>query len=121
MSCVFTGLINALHTNKFINRVSPDKFMTNIKLLNEKTNRVTCQGQKLSKKKLIENFNRIKSIDNLYNGYLMSTEDPLLLLICQLYKVDIIHHFNGVIIKYEYKYKSKGILKVHSNLRHFWY
>lgn len=47
-----------------------------------------------------KNFDRIKEIKNIRNGYDCSSCDPLLIFIAWKYNIDIIHNYNGVAIYY---------------------
>lgn len=118
-TCVYDGLIKILHKNNLLQNITPSHFVTILKTLNKKTN-ILINNKKLSSKEQIENIERIKSIDNINAGYFCSSSDPILILVCDLYKVNIIHDFNGTIINYTNKKKSNIMLKVFSNSHHFY-
>ena len=80
--------------------MNPDYFLNYLKQNNVKTKTVLCNGEKLTKKQIRENFEHIESINNIHGGYLMGSHDPLLYLVCELFDVDIHFNFNGTLIKY---------------------
>jgi len=119
MTCVWDGLISILHKNNLLQNIKPLHFVTILKTLNKKCN-VKVNGIKVNKKQQIENMERIKCINDLQNGYLFSGFDPVLILICELYKVNISHNYCNHVIKYEYCGVSCKTLNVYSNSGHFW-
>ena len=120
MTCVWEGISDKLHLH-----MKPSKLLSYIKHNNVITSDVLCNGVVLSELQLHENFNRIKNLDKkkIGHGYDCSACDPLLCLICKLYKVTIVHDFCGNIIKYTItgndKHHNKTI-KFYSNSGHFW-
>ena len=133
MACFWTGILNALNTatlNTFIHKPyndpkpQPFEFVNILKSHNVKTHSVLWNGMELSEKELEENFDHIKNYDpkNINDGYDCSTCEPFLLLVAQLFNVNITHNYNGNIIKYRIK-NNQGIheLKVRSNRGHFWH
>lgn len=137
MTCVYDTLIKLLNDNKLIQNVTPIQFINILQHLNKKT-RVLVNGIKLTNKQQKENIERINNITILNNkiiddgddGYLCSGCDPILLLVCDLYNVNIIHDIQNEqsqhnIIEYTCiptKSRSQNpsiFLKVYSNLDHF--
>lgn len=116
MSCVFTGLIAVLKLS-----ITPVAFIQHIKANNTKTTHVTCDGVSPTEKQYAENIERINELTTVHDGYDMSAFDPLLFLVCELYKVSITHVYNGIYHKYVY---TNGVttspLVVYSNNAHFW-
>ncbi len=95
-------------------------FVYILKKNNKYTTNVLCNDIELTKKQYEENFERINKIKKINNGYDCSSCDPLLLLICEIYEVNIIHHFNGITIKYlNKKCLHKKSIHVSSNSSHF--
>ena len=119
MTCVWIGLIAALKSNKLIKTIPPEQFLRILKTQNKKTKTV-CNGIKLTTKQKSENMLCIKSIKHIHNGYLMSTCDPVLLLVSDLYTINITHNYNRTVIKYEHP-KAKDTIVVHSSTSHFWF
>ena len=90
MTCVWDGLIKGLGL-----KTTPQKFSSSIIMRNKITENVVVNGEKLSENQKKENFERISKIGSIKNGYLMSSFDPLLMLICELYEKNLVHNFNG--------------------------
>lgn len=130
MSCFWDGLIEVLgpkrinSLSKDNKEIDPKKFIILLKKHAIKTNDVLWRGKELSEKELEENYEMIQKIEqNKVNfGYLCSSCDPYLLLICQLFQVNITHNFCGAKIKYQYKSSNNYVptLFVESNDNHFW-
>lgn len=114
MTCVWNGLINKLQL-----KMTPFELCNFIKNNNTTTNNVFVNEEKIKEQQLKENIERINNINNINNGYDMSTCDPLLILIAEIYQVNIIHHFNGCKIIYKNVNANKEII-VYSNSHHFW-
>ena len=94
-----------------------------LKIKATKTKDVLWNGKPLSKKELVENLYHVHNLDvnNIDYGYLCSSCDPYLLLICQLYGINIQHDYNGTKILYTYKPdKYAKTLNFTSNNAHFW-
>lgn len=96
-----------------------------VSLLKEKvikTTNVEWNGTPLMDKEMEENLVWIKeyNILEVANGHDCSVCDPFLLLACELFKVDIIHDYNGVPIKYSNKNSNGKIINFSSNTTHFW-
>jgi hypothetical protein len=120
MSCVWQGLAEGLYDSCGV-KITEEKLYEFIKKNNQKTPDVFVNDRKLSATNLDENFEHIKSLesDAVVKGYLCSTSDPLLLLVCQIYKVSIQHNYCGVNIKYINQKADKKMF-VCSNTGHFW-
>lgn len=114
MTCVWNGLIHKLNL-----KISVCDLYEKIKNENKITENITINGVFLTEKQKKENYERITNINNINDGYDMSTCDPLLILISELYKVNIIHKFN----KYDILYVNTQAIRninVYSNNYHFW-
>ncbi len=100
MSCVWKGLIKKLNLH-----YKPLTLYNLIKKNNIKTHNVHHNGLKPSEQQLEENYNRIEKLnhDEVLDGYYCSSFDPLLFLVCELYRVTIMHKYNNVMCIYEYK------------------
>ena len=99
MSCVWKGLIKKLNL-----QYKPLTLYNVIKKNNIRTHNVLHNGTKPSPQQLDENFERIERLTQkeVLDGYLCSSFDPLLFLICELYKVNIKHKYCNTVINYEY-------------------
>lgn len=125
MTCVWKGLIEGLMCyNLIISRIKPFNFATNIKERNTKTTNVLINGVHLNEKELDENYVAIENLklNNIGNGYMCSSSDPLLALVCQLYKINIVHIFNHIEINYIYDANDNNCPKIiaESDMGHFW-
>ncbi len=120
MSCFWVGLIKALHDLNLLKNITPIHFLKIIKIFNKKVSNVTCNGEKLTSKQKQENYDRIVEITTINDGYDCSGCDPVLILICHVYNIDITHKFNGTIINYAYTCNSNHTITIHSNKTHFW-
>ncbi len=127
MTCFWTSIIAALgdDINNVLNcqiRPSVEKFIGLLKGGIIETSDVLWNGNELSPKEYVENSQRIREIDTktINLGYDCSTCEPVLLLICQLFKINIQHNFNGHIVNYTNELNSSNrCLKFRSNLGHF--
>jgi len=127
MTCFWDGILSSLdnHDLKLIDiSIKPPilQFINTLKNKNTKTNHILWNNNQITSKQLIENFTHVKdfSTSNINNGYLCSTFEPFLFLIAQLFSIDIIHNYNGNIIKYTNIEKSRKTVKYKSNTGHFW-
>lgn len=133
MTCFWNGTIAALNKNhmKQIFRYnhnrkpSPTELANLLKIHATETTDVLWNGQELSIKLLQENLDWIKEYDvsKIGRGHDTSICDPFLLLMCHLFKVNIIHDYNGVMINYVHKsfaIGNSGVLRFKSNRGHFW-
>ena len=94
-----------------------------IKLLKKKSIRagsVSWQDSTLRSQEMDEHIEAIKAYDitKIQNGHLTSTCDSFLLLICEIFHLNIIHNFSGTLIKYTCQNPRKT-LKFKSNRGHF--
>jgi len=95
MTCVWDGIIKKLTL-----KMSALDLYQFVLYNNTIVNNILWNGNELSHKQKIENYDRIKEIKNIQNGYDCSTCDPLLIFIAWKYEIDIIHYYNGVTIYY---------------------
>ena len=138
MTCFWDGLINALNGKKsggipiFVKfmgypnhvRPTPTNFIQFLKNKNIKTTDVLWNNKYLTERELDEGFQSIKELDinTIRKGYFCSSCDPFLLLISQVFQVNINHKLCGNLIEYKYKYSTSDTLtlEVGSNTSHFW-
>lgn len=123
MTCVWVGILAGLENKMFPNGVKPTplNFVKFLKEHNIRTKHViVCSDQmasgsddilpdfmkdgKLSESQIEENFESIKEFDpnTIDDGYYCSTCDPFLILICEIFKINILHNYCGNMIKYTY-------------------
>jgi hypothetical protein len=144
MTCVWIGILSRLSIQEInkclypynnLNRKPSEKeFVALLKTNNKPTVDVLWNGLEISEKMLHENLEWIRdyNIDNIYQGHDCSSADPFLMLISQLFCVDIHHnynnslsprdiHNNGGFIQYTNKNNVSGmILSFISDKGHFW-
>jgi hypothetical protein len=99
------------------------KFITLLKENNIKTNDIRWNGEELSDKLMEENYTWIKEYDinKINGGYDCSVADPFLMLICQIFGINIVHNYNGVNINYTNNCNVSGrTINFASNDNHFW-
>ena len=115
MTCFWDALRSKLNIKK-----KNKDFIGYLKECNKKETSVLWNNSKLIKKQFEENFEHIKNFDinSINNGYDCSICDPFLILICDIYNVNIIHNYNGYTMKYIKGDKCKN-LKFKSNTGHF--
>ena len=94
-----------------------------LKKKNKNTNRVTWQNQPIRTQQIEENKEHIRLYNSCCapNGYLCSTCDPFIILLCELLEIDIVHNYLGNNIMYKNTHKSKGTVYFKSNRGHFWF
>lgn len=119
MSCVWDALRKVL---KVDSKITSPRFLEWIQLHNALTIDVSVNDEKVTSKQMEENFMRISALDkdDINKGYDCSSADPLLILVCQLFKTTIIHKYLKAEIVYKHrKYNDKTIF-VFSDTGHFW-
>ena len=126
MTCFWDGLMKGLEKNDFeklhfkkTNRIG---LINLLKQKNKETTNVIWNDKKIHNKELEENFIAVKNYDinKIGNGHLCSTGDYMLLLICEIFNVNIYHKYLQKIMKYE-KPTNKINLHFQSNKGHFWF
>jgi len=127
MSCFWDTLIKKVNKDELnillkITKPTPKTFANGLKNENIKVENVLWNSNELTVKERQENFDHIKEYDinTVTNGYLCSVCDPFLILIAELFKIEIIHHFNGNTINYKYSFEPKNTITIHSNKGHMW-
>ena len=102
MTCFWDGLLRNLYhedltllnSNKNINNID---FILLLKKNNKLCENVKWQNNFLSKKLLEENYEMIKDFNenNINQGYDCSSCDPFMILLCELFKININYDYNG--------------------------
>ena len=106
MTCFWDGILSSLDENDFqvVNEKKNNvrSFIDLLKRLNRKTPNVTWNGEPLMGRQLDENYTAIEAYDknNIAAGYLCSTCDPFLLLIAEVFKINIQHKYLGRTMTY---------------------
>lgn len=126
MTCFWDGIMSALNTDDFKGMckssfANQKEFVTWIKEHNELTNSVKWNGTPLKDKEYEDNYIHIDNFDptSIYNGYDCSTSEPFLYLVASLFRVNIIHDYNGILINYTVPTPTRT-LRFKSDTRHFW-
>ena len=89
-----------------------------LKQNNTKCKGVTWNSEELTNQFLDECQQSIKEMhDRAENGYLCSSCEPVMILICYLFKMDIDHKYNGNLMKYRIR-SPIGKLSFRSNKSH---
>lgn len=96
-------------------------FIEQLKEKNVKTNKIQWQNTLLSKKEINENYSHINDfqIDSINKGYDCSTCDPFLLLLAEIFQLEILHQYCGHDILYKSENPRRRVL-FYSNRGHFW-
>jgi hypothetical protein len=134
MSCVWNGILQAIKDDYTTceDNVLKTKILslTNYSLLklikhnNKCTHDVKWCGNYLSPKQYTEHHTHIETLDDSYipNGYECGTCEPLLFMVSNMFKVDIIHTYNNNVIIYTYTGDESRLKYVFgSNSGHFWF
>lgn len=119
MTCFWDGVRKGLQIT-----ISNNDFIDYLKQNNklEEQSHILWNNIELTTKQLQENQQHIVdfNINTIQRGYDCSICDPFIILICQLYLVNINHNFNGYLMKYTHNivnnYKT---LEFKSDKRHF--
>ena len=127
MTCFWNGILSALKDDDYIfiqNKKKPMKaFIEFLKSKNCLTHNVSWNGQELHKQEKIQNFNAIKDfkIGLIRGGHLTSTCDYFLLLIAEIFCVNIDHYYLNKPMKYRNQKLARKTLIFRSNYGHFWH
>jgi len=127
MTCFWDGILQALDNSDFQvvgcnNSLNRNQLINLLKTKNVEIEDITWNGHKLTKQEIKEHFDAIKTYDitKITNGHLCSSCDSFLLLICNLFDVNIQHLYMNVAINYKNEKKSRRTLNFASNGGHFW-
>ena len=125
MTCLWDGIMKSLNQNdfKFINEKKTNTYEF-IKMLKKRTRGMTnvlWQGKLLREQEINEHIQAIKEYDinGISGGHLTSVCDSFLLLLCEIFKVNIIHRYMNIEIKYLNKEQSRKTIHYSSNNGHF--
>jgi len=128
MTCFWDGIMRSLDNNdkkllELENKNSIYSLIESLKKKNKKVENVLWQNSELSNRQKDENKEHIRLYDKntAKGGYLCSTCDPFLILLCNLLEKDIHHDYLGNKISYKYKNSKKGTYFYKSNRGHFWF
>jgi len=135
MTCFWNGILDGLNFDIILNDIpnilkqnnrinkDPSKLVNYLKENNKITINILVQNQELKEKEKEENYEHIKSFDNhsIHQGYLCSTSDPFLILVCELFEININHLYCGVNIKYTNKNKSRCTIFLGSDRGHLYH
>lgn len=127
MTCFWDAIVSSLNQEDFnlfeeknftINRKSVINFL---KSKNTKCNNVLWQDHKLRKQELTEHVESVDcyNINSIGGGHLTSTCDSFLLLICQLFKININHKYCNTMITYKHSENVRRTINFKSNRGHF--
>lgn len=127
MTCFWDGNIAAIGINLLKEvlgcdcKPNPQKFVKLLKVRAIKTRNMMWNGETLGEQILTDNLTSIKNlnVNVIHKGYDCSSCDPYLLLIGELFKINIQHNFNGTVINYKNIHATK-IMIVGSSTSHFY-
>ena len=127
MSCFWDTLLRNIKKEDITNVLgisshTPLDFCSALQTNNCKTGNVLWNGSKLTGKQYDENIEWINEYkpDTIQNGYDCSVFDPFLLLITELFRIEIMHVYNGIMIDYKHREETKYKIKLQSNKNHMW-
>lgn len=127
MTCFWDGLIKALDDFTPIGlskKPTQIEFVIALKKNNKKCKNIYWNGTKLRDQEIEEMYKAIEDFNpkSIYGGYLCSTCDCFLALVCEIFNVNIHHKYLNNIMKYKnIKTSQSKILKFNSNSYHFWH
>ena len=125
MSCFWEGIIASLSQDdkdKFgINNNNIPNLIEAFKKVNSTAINVLWQNQELTVKQKEENYTHMNdyNVSNYNRGYLCSTCDPFLILLCHILGRDMQHNYRNNEIMYSCKSKTLYVFKTDSG--HFVY
>ena len=124
MTCVWNAIESSLNSDdRKILGLTEKGSVALVKCLKRNncfTNGLTWQGLELSSREAKENYHHIRIFDvkTISNGYLCSSAEPFMFLLCFILQVNITHNFNGVTISYRTKKAARRTLKFRSSKTH---
>ena len=125
MTCFWDGVMKSLNKNDFdlINekKSSHIELITMLKRRKTPMINVLWENKKLSENEIKEHLSAIDEYDvnGIPGGHLTSSCDSFLLLICELFKVNIEHMYMIHTIKYSNTKEARKTLYYSSNNKHF--
>ena len=125
MTCVWDGILRGLDLNDFKkighnHKPNALNFVKILKSLNKKADKIiSVNNEKVTEQQKQENFNAINNFNEqtIFSGYLCSTFDPFLMLICDLFNISIKHKYQGHLIEYKIDNPTK-IIGLSSDMGH---
>ena len=128
MTCFWNGILKSLKKEDFdfigYDMITdPLHFIHFLKKNKKNMTNIKWQGSYIKEKEIDEYIQWIDcyDINNIYNGHLTSVCDPFLLLISELFCVNIIHYYNDIEIHYNNMKKTRKTLIFSSSDSHFVY
>ena len=124
MTCFWDGIISSLNNQDYqfagIRKAKHRDFINQLKAKNKMVSSVSWQGNKLTEQEMKEHMEAIKdyNVNGIHNGHLTSTCDSFLLLVCELFKVNITHKYINTNIVYKHDNGRKTLI-FSSNRGHF--
>jgi hypothetical protein len=125
MTCFWDGIMKSLNKNDF-DLIGETKgtnidFIKMLKRVKIPMENVLWENQKLSSNEIKEHLKAIDEYDinGIPGGHLTSSCDSFLLLICELFKVNIEHMYMIHTIKYTNTNEVRKTLRYSSNDKHF--
>jgi len=124
MTCFWDGILQSLYSSReplLKTRYSKEDFIKYLKRKNRRIENILWNNKPISSQEVEEHYKAIEEYDikKIRNGHLCSTCDSFLLLICEIYKVNIDHIYMGNKISYR-KVGGNRLLKFGSDRGHFW-
>ncbi len=124
--CFWIGLLSKLSNEDFQyalkqNKPNVDSFINLLKDNNTLTKNIKWQNSSLTNIEFKENYQHIQDFNKstINKGYDCSSCDPFLLLITQLFHIELVHLFCGHSIIYTITNPRKT-LHYFANTHHFW-
>lgn len=128
MTCFWDGLLRGLNDDNLLligmnKRCTPHGFIESLQEHARLTDDIVHNGTEMSQQLLKENLEAVKVYDvkSIRSGYMCSTCDPFLCLVCSLCKCNIIHKYCGTKIEYTNVNNPINTLEFESNNSHFWF
>jgi hypothetical protein len=123
MTCVWNAILSRMSGEEIqlLERKTPNALAKWVKSLKMKTPDIQVNGNSLKQKEMEENIERLKNINNIRNGYDMSSSDPLLIVLSQRLGWEIRFKFvnTNIIIKNTGR-KNPKIVNFRSSRTHFY-
>ena len=122
MSCFWDSLFKKINKNDLQKHKihNNNDLVTFLKDKNCKTDTVLWKNETLSEKQKEENKEHVQSYqtNTISKGYLCSTCDPFLLLLCELFEITIQNNYNGTQIIYSHQTTNKYTIHLTNNSGH---
>jgi hypothetical protein len=122
MSCFWDSLVQKLGKEDMQqnNIQNPQQLVDYLKKNNSTTDNVLWNNERLSQKQKLENKEHIINYDKntISQGYLCSTCDPFLLLLCELFQITIQNNFNGNQMTYTHQTTNNYEIHISNNSSH---